>query len=110
MAQYNKLVYQERNVLLNVRSSIENSYEEISEIKKQIHMAQLIIENSEKHALLAQRSYENGEGSLLALQNAEEGVLDAELDYLSSLYKYYLALATMSYTLELKRKIMPKIK
>ena len=99
VAQYNKLVYQERSVTLNMRSSIENTFEEISELKKQLHMSQLIIENSEKHALLAQRSYENGEGSLLALQNAEEGVLDAELGYLSSVYKYYLALATMSYTL-----------
>ncbi len=86
-------------LLVTVRNRINSNYEQLGELKKQLRTAQLIIENSEKYALLAQRRYENGEGALLELQNSEEEVLNAELGYLSSLYQYYLTLATISNTL-----------
>jgi outer membrane protein TolC len=99
MSDYNKLIYQERDLLVTVKNRINSNYEQLGELKKQLRTAQLIIENSEKYALLAQRRYENGEGSLMELQNSEEEVLNAELGYLSSLYQYYLTLATISNTL-----------
>jgi outer membrane protein TolC len=97
--EYNRLVYQERGVQIKVRNNIERQYESINELKKQIQISKMIIENSEKHALLARRNYENGVTTLLDLQNAESGVINAQLEHLSCVYQYYMTLASISYTL-----------
>ncbi len=98
VAEYNSLSYQEKNLLVTMKNSIESQYYSVTEQRKQIQMSLLIIENSEKHALLAKRSYENGAGSMLDYQTSEEGIINAQLGYLESVYQYYLTLASLSYT------------
>jgi outer membrane protein TolC len=97
--EYNRLVYEERGVQIKVRNNIERQYESIDELKKQMQISKMIIENSEKHALLARRNYENGVTALLDLQNAESGVISAQLEYLSCVYQYYMTLAAISHIL-----------
>jgi outer membrane protein TolC len=61
-----------------------------------MEISSLITKNAQRHLLLAQRSYENGGGSLLELQDAELSVISAEIGYLESKYGYLLALAKIS--------------
>ncbi|MCL2026531.1 MAG: TolC family protein [Leptospirales bacterium] len=98
---YNRLMYQERSTQIKIKNNIERQYESIDEIKKQIQITKMIIENSERHALLARRNYENGATSLMDLQIAEAGVINARIEYLNCIYQYYIALAAISYTLGL---------
>ncbi|MCL2026772.1 MAG: TolC family protein, partial [Leptospirales bacterium] len=96
---YNRLMYQERSAQIKIKNNIERQYEAIDEIKKQIQIAKMIIENSEKHALLARKNYENGAASLMDLQIAEAGIISARIEYLNGIYQYYMSLAAISYTL-----------
>ena len=96
---YNRFTYQERSAQIKIKSNIERQYESMDEIKKQIQIAKMIIENSEKHALLARKNYENGVASLMDLQVAEGGVISARIEYLNCIYQYYMSLASISHTL-----------
>ena len=99
VVDYNRLVYQERSAQIKIKNNIERQYESMDEIKKQIQIAKMIIENSEKYALLARRNYENGVTSLMDLQIVEGKVIDARVEYIGCIYQYYMSLAVISYTL-----------
>ena len=96
---YNRFMYQERSAQIKIKSNIERQCESMDEIKKQIQIAKMIIENSEKHALLARKNYENGVTSLMDLQIAEGGIISARIEYLNCIYQYYMSLAAISYAL-----------
>jgi len=96
---YNLLTYQERSIQVKIKNNVERQYESMNEIKKQIQITKMIIENSEKHALLARKNYENGVTSLMNLQTAEGEVVSARIEYLNCIYQYYMSLATMSHVL-----------
>ena len=96
---YNRLMYQERSAQIKIKNTIERQYESMGEIKNQIQIAKMIIENSEKYALLARRNYENGVTPLMDLQIAEGRIISSRIEYLSCVYKYYMSLAMISYTL-----------
>lgn len=99
VADYNSIMYQERSIKIRVQNAIADQYTALGELKKQIDISKQITENSRRYELLARRSYENGAGTLLDLQNAEENVLSAELNFLDTVYQYYLTLATLAHTL-----------
>jgi len=99
IVDYNRLMYQERSAQIKIKNTIERQYESINEIKKQIQIAKMIIENSERHALFARKNYENGEASIMDLQIAEDKVIEAKIEYLDCIYRYYMSLAEISYTL-----------
>jgi len=107
-AQYNKMVYKEREILLNLKKNIENYIADLNELDKQAKMSQLIIDNSKEHALLASKSYEKGIGTLLDLQEAEMGVIRSELSYLAAIYKYYLSLALLARTAGVEEETLCK--
>ena len=96
LAEYNKMVYSEDRVVLDIKNSLITSYRGLSELMRQYNMSDLVIENARKHLLLAQRSYENGVGSQLELKDAEMSVIQAEQEKLNSRYTYYEALASIS--------------
>ncbi len=95
VSKYNTLVYKEKETLINSRNEIRNSYKSLGEIKKQMEISRLIISNSERHLLLANRSYENGVGSLLELQDAELSVIKAKMGFLEARYNYFLTVAKL---------------
>lgn len=99
--EYNKIVYQEREVLLNLQKQIRIDFRKLEELTKQQKMSKLVIENAKKHLLLARKSYQNGLGSLLELQDAELSVINAELGFLEAKYNYLLTIAKLANTVGL---------
>ena len=99
--EYNKIVYQERDVLLNLQKQIRIDFRKLEELTKQQTMSKLVIDNAQKHLLLARKSYQNGLGSLLDLQDAELSVINAELGFLKAKYDYLLTVAKLANTVGL---------
>lgn len=95
LSSYNKLVYKEKEVLTDSKNQIRDNFKSLEEIKKQMEISELIIKNAQRHQLLAQRSYENGGGSLLELQDADLSVIKARIGYLESRYSYFITLAKL---------------
>ena len=96
VSDYNKITYKEKELLVDTKNQIRDSYKSLEEIKKQMEISNLIIKNAQRHLLLAQRSYENGGGSLLELQDAELSVINSEIGSLESKYGYLLTLAKLT--------------
>ncbi|HPS58408.1 MAG TPA: TolC family protein [Spirochaetota bacterium] len=95
-SDYNKINYREREILVETKNQIRDSYRSLEEIRKQLEISELIIRNAERHLLLAQKSYDNGGGSLLELQDAELSVIRARMGYLEARYNYLMTLARLS--------------
>lgn len=95
-SDYNKITYKEKVLLIDTKNLIRDSFKSLEEIKKQMEISNLITKNAQRHLLLAQRSYENGAGTLLELQDAELSVINAEIGFLQSKYSYLLTLAKLS--------------
>lgn len=95
LSSYNKLVYKEKEVLTDSKNQIRDNFKSLEEIKKQMEISELIIKNAQRHQLLAQRSYENGGGSLLELQDADLSVIKARIGFLESRYSYFITLAKL---------------
>lgn len=95
LSDYNKVVYKEKEVLTDTKNQIRDNFKSLEEIKKQLEISELIIKNAQRHQLLAQRSYENGAGSLLELQDADLSVIKARIGYLESKYAYFITLAKL---------------
>lgn len=95
LSDYNKIVYKEKEILIDAKNQIRDNFKSLEEIKKQMEISELIIKNAQRHQLLAQRSYENGGGSLLELQDADLSVIKARIGYLESKYAYLITLAKL---------------
>lgn len=96
VSEYNKISYKEKELLIDTKNQIRDSYKTLEEIKKQMEISDLITKNAQRHLLLAQRSYENGGGSLLELQDAELSVIKAEMGFLESKYGYLMTLSKLA--------------
>jgi len=105
---YNILVYQEKEALLKMKNSIRNYHNNLNEILKQIKMSKLIIENANKHLMLARKSYENGLGTFLDLQDAQVSIINAELGFHKAKFDYLLTLAKLSKTVGLGEESLCK--
>ena len=95
-SDYNKINYKEKEVLIETKNRIRDNYRNLEEISKQMEISGLIIKNAERHLLLAQKSYDNGGGSLLELQDAELSVIKARRRYIEARYDYLMTLAKLS--------------
>ncbi len=96
VTDFNKITYKEKELIIETKNKIRDSFKSIEEIKKQIEISHLITKNAQRHLLLAQRSYENGGGSQLELQDAELSVINADIGFLEAKYGYLLTLAKLS--------------
>ncbi len=96
IAEFNRSKYIEREILINVRTLIRNYYQTINEYKRQIDLALLVMDNSQKHLKLAQKSYNNGLSTQLELQDAEMTFLKSELGFIKAGYDYLIILARLS--------------
>jgi len=96
VSDYNKITYKEKELMIETKNKIRDSFKSLEEIKKQMEISNLITKNAQRHLLLAQKSYENGGGSLLELQDAELSVIKAEIGFLESKYSYLLTLAKLT--------------
>jgi outer membrane protein TolC len=94
-ADYNKMIYKEKDILTNIKNQVRDNYRTLEEMKRQIEISELIIKNAQRHQLLAQRSYENGAGTLLELQDADLNVIQAKIGFLQAKYNYLLTFAKL---------------
>lgn len=106
VAEYNKAVYREREVLQDTRLMIRNSVKTLEELKDQLEMAEMIYENSQKHLALAQKSYESGAGTILELQDAEMSMIDARKRHINTRYQYLLTMANLSKVVGLPEELI----
>ncbi|MDY6970485.1 MAG: TolC family protein, partial [Spirochaetota bacterium] len=106
IADYNKSKYIQKKKINRMRSTISKFFKTMNELGKQIEISMLVIENSKKHLLLAQKSYENGIASHLDIQDAERMVLEAELSYLKARYDYLTTLAQLSHIVGLEEEYL----
>ena len=95
-ANYNKTVYKERELVMNLQNMIIYNLSTLADLLKQIKMSELNIKNSRNQLLLAQKSYESGVISLLDLQDAEMSLLNAELGLIYARYQYLSTVAKLS--------------
>ncbi len=100
-ADYNRSFYNEKKILLSMKSLIKNYIQSMQELKKQIDLSILMRTNAEKHLALAQKSYDAGIGSQLDLKDAETAVLNAEVFFVRARYDYFMTLAKLSNTVGL---------
>jgi len=105
-AEYNKSIYGEKQILLGVKALLRNYVQGMEEIKKQIELSRLMKINAEKHLVLAQKSYDAGVGSQIALQDAETAVLDAELFSVRARFEYLTILARLSKTVGIEEEYL----
>ncbi len=98
-SDYNILSYKEKDILTGTKNTIRDHVRSLNEIKRQIELSLLIQDNAARHQLLAQRSYELGNGSLIELQDAELSVIKARLGHLEARYAYLLTLAALANTI-----------
>ncbi len=106
---YQKLIYQEREVAMSVGNLILANYNNLKELRKQIELTKLTVESAKKHLSLAQRSYQGGTATQLELQDAEVSVLNAEISYLNATYSYLITVAKLSQAVGLGEDYLCKI-
>ncbi len=96
ISDYNKTVYKEREVLIEIKRSLSLNFRNLAELSKQIKLSEAVVENSEKHLLLASKTYQSGTGSLFDLYDAESSLIKAKLSLLSAKYNYLLTIAMIA--------------
>jgi outer membrane protein TolC len=108
ISNFNKVVYQEKQVLLNLENQILNDVQTLDEIQKQIDMSVLIIENARKLLQLASKSYEAGSNSLMDLQDAQMRVITSEIGYINSKYLYLRTISQLANKIGLEEEFLCK--
>ena len=96
VAEYNKSIYKEKDVSMNMQMTIQSNYTSVQELSKQLSTAKLMMENSEKHFKLAQKMYDTGATTLLDLHDANVSRANAELNYLRTKFDYLMTIARLS--------------
>ncbi len=96
LSEYNKTIFQERELVMKMKNEIRTNYDSLNELLKQIKMSRLVISNAEKHFVLAQKSYETGAGSQLDMQDAQVSVINAKIGFITAKYSYLNTLAKLS--------------
>ena len=99
VSDYNILSLKEKEILTGTKNAIRDSVRSLDEIQRQIELSRLIQDNAERHQVLAQRSYEHGNGSLMELQDAELSVIKARLGHMEARYAYLLTMAALANTI-----------
>lgn len=107
-ADYRKTFYAERQVTVTNRALIQNFIQSMAELKRQVELAKLMKVNAENHVKLATKSYENGLGSQLDLQDAESSLINADLYSYKARYDYLIALARLANSVGVKEEQLCK--
>ncbi len=104
VAEYNSVLYEEKRLLLNVKSVIRTNYYLMVELTKQVDMSRLMADNAEKHLELTRRYYESGVSTQLEVRDAELSLLNAQLMSVKAQYDYLITLAELSHIVGLSEE------
>jgi outer membrane protein TolC len=95
-AEYNKMVYREKEMVLSKRTLLKNSVGSLEELLKQVKMSKLSVKSAEKHLKLAKRTYQSGLSTQLELNDAIISMINAEMGSISTKYEYLITIAKIS--------------
>jgi outer membrane protein len=110
VADFNRALYNERKVFLQAVKNAQNAINKLNEIREQIEISKLNIENARINLNLAQRSYESGIGSQLIVQNAEMSYLQAEIGLINAKQEYFSTIAQLANLIGLEERDLCGIK
>jgi outer membrane protein TolC len=96
IAEHKKAIYYESKVILQMRKNARNFVNKLNELRDQIEISRLNIENSRINMNLAQRSYDSGIGNQLIVQNAEMSLLQAEMSLIEAKQNYFTVMAQLA--------------
>ena len=106
IADYNKALFAQRKQLITTRKDAKNSVRKLKELKEQISIARLNIQNSRTNLTLTQRSFDSGIVNQLVVQNAEVGLLQAEMSLIDAQSDYFKTLANLSNQIGLEEEFL----
>lgn len=95
-ADYNKSLYESQRVLVRLRKDATTNFNRLSELKQQIEISQLNIENARVNYTLAQKGYDAGIRDLRSLQDAEASFLSTEMWSFGAKKQYFQVLASLA--------------
>ncbi|OHD70471.1 MAG: hypothetical protein A2W19_08765 [Spirochaetes bacterium RBG_16_49_21] len=95
-AEYNKSVYKEKEAGTVMRATVENCHLSLLELREQIDISLLMLDNAEKQTLLAKKTYQSGAGTQLDLHDANVSLINARIGYAKAKYDYLMTLAKLS--------------
>jgi outer membrane protein len=96
VAEYNKTVYREKDVAMNVQMTIQSNMVSLQELAKQLNTSKIMRENADKHLKLAKKMYDSGSTTILELHDANMSRATAELNYLRTKFDYMMTIARIS--------------
>ena len=95
-SEYNKMVYKEKDAIVNMKLMLQNNYATLQELTKQLAMSKLMMDNAEKHFRLSLKLYESGSTTMLELHDANVSRVNSEMSYLKARYDYLMTMAKIS--------------
>ena len=106
IADYNKAVYNHRRQLMNARKNAQNFLRRLKELKEQEKVVKLNIANSKMNLTLTQRSFDSGIVNQMVVQNAEMGLLQAQMSLVDAQCEYFRILAALSNLIGLEESFL----
>jgi outer membrane protein TolC len=95
-AEYNKSLYETQRVMVRLRKDTTNSFNQLAELKQQIEISRLNVENAHVNYTLAQKGYDAGIRDLRSLQDAEASYLSTEMWSFGAKKQYFQVLAVLA--------------
>lgn len=93
---YNKSVFNERNVIISVRNGISTTVQNINDLIKQHDISRLVLEQSEKQFKMTKSNFDSGLANQADLDNGEISLQMTKLNHLSIIINYYKNLSYLS--------------
>jgi outer membrane protein len=106
IADYNKAVYNQRRQSINARKNAQNYVRKLKELREQVKVVRLNIANSRMNLTLTQRSFDSGIVNQLVVQNAEIGLLQAQMSLVDAQCEYFKVLANLSNLIGLEESFL----
>ena len=108
LAEYNKAIYNERKIAIQVRKQITQSVSKINAMRKQIEISHVNVRNAQINLEVSKKMYDNGVGAIALVQNAEMAVFTAELAEIDAKFGYLNALALLANLVGLDEALLCK--
>jgi outer membrane protein TolC len=95
-AEYNKSQYENQRVMVRLRKDATNYFNRLAELRQQLEVSRLNVENARVNYTLAQKGYDAGIRDLRSLQDAEASYLSTEMWSFGAKKEYFQVLAALA--------------
>jgi outer membrane protein len=105
-ADVNKSLYNEQRTAIKLRKDATNAFSHLAELKQQLEISKLNLENARVNYTLARKSYEGGIRDLRSLQDAELSLLNVEMWMVGAKKDYFQTLALLAYIIGVEEEVL----